>query len=142
MLININYARTLSDITPFLQYLIAVYGVELYKDKHRLYNLIADLYIGEQRLKRLYRTAIIEENLSLRIFELTRKNVGERLALLNSIAYRFAENNCLLTTIAKKVAFSFAKGISLQLNTFLKQRSDGNWEDCQGNVYSKDKKYL
>ena len=45
-----------SSIEEVLQYIVACYGAEIYQDKQRLSNLIADLYRGEEKKKRVYRT--------------------------------------------------------------------------------------
>ena len=41
-----------SSIDQLLRDLVLEYGKELYTDKQRLYNFIADLYTGEEKLKR------------------------------------------------------------------------------------------
>ena len=140
MKIDTSYAQSLTDMAEFLQYLVSVYGLDLYKNKQMLTNLIADLYTGEERLKRLYRKAIIEDNLPLRVFELIDKTIEERKAILDAIAYQFAENNFYSNEIGKKVLSVFAKGISLQLSLIMQY--DGTWLDEYGGKYSKDKKTL
>ena len=140
MQIDITHARTLTDMSAFLQYLVSIYGAELYKDKQRLYNLIADLYTGEERQKKLFRRAIMEDNMAQRVYELKNKTIGERKALADAIAYRFAENNYFSNEIGQKVTLAFVKGLNLLLEITLKQREDGKWEDNQGCIYSKDKK--
>ena len=139
MQIDITHARTLTDMSAFLQYLVSIYGAELYKDKQRLYNLIADLYSGEERQKKLFRRAILEDNMAQRVYELKKKTIGERKALADVIAYRFAENNYFPNEIGQKVTSAFVKGLNLILEIILKQRADGKWEDEQGNRYSEDK---
>lgn len=141
MYIDIVYARTLTDMPAFLQYLVSIYGAELYKDKQRLYNLIADLYTGEERQKKLFRRAIIEDNMAQRVYELKKKTLCERKALADAIAYRFAENNYLSDEVGQKVTLAFVRGLNMALQEItLKWRwGDGKWEDEQGNVYSKDK---
>ena len=135
MQIDITHARTLTDMSAFLQYLVSIYGAELYKDKQRLYNLIADLYTGEERQKKLFRRAIMEDNMAQRVYELKNKTIGERKALADAIAYRFAENNYFSNEIGQKVTLAFVKGMNLLLEITLEQRCDGRWEDKQGNIY-------
>lgn len=141
MQIDTIYARTLTDMTAFLRYLVTVYGPELYKEKQQLSNLIADLYTGEERQKRLYRKAISEDNLSLRIYELTRKVIEERKVTADAIAFRFAENNFMREEIGRQVTYDFVYGLGLQLSTSVGE-DDGEWEDCCGAVYSKDRTKL
>ena len=45
--IDIAYARQQTDMADFLYYLTSVYGEQLYTEKIRLKNLIAELYGGE-----------------------------------------------------------------------------------------------
>ena len=56
-----------SSIDQLLRDLVLEYGKELYTVKQRLYNFIADLYTGEEKLKRVYRRVIMEDSISLRI---------------------------------------------------------------------------
>lgn len=140
MQIDITHARTLTDMSAFLQYLVSIYGAELYKDKQRLYNLIADLYTGEERQKKLFRRAIMEDNMAQRVYELKNKTIDERKALADAIAYRFAENNYFSNEIGQKVTLAFVKGLNLLLEFVWKQRDDGKWEDKYGNIYSKDRR--
>ena len=115
MQINITYARTLTDMADFLRYIVSIYGKEIYKDKQRLFNLIADLYAGEERQKRLFRRAIIEDNMAQRIYELEKKTLSERKAMADAIASRFAENNFFPNEIGQKVILTFVQGLNLLL---------------------------
>ena len=142
MQIDTDHIRTLTDMGDFLQYLVSLYGKELYKDKQHLCNLIADLYRGEERQKKLFRRAILEDNMARRVYELAQKSLSERKALADAIAYQFAENNYLTNEIGEKVTSDFIKGINLFVKVSWKQREDGNWEDNQGCVYNNDKTIL
>ena len=48
---NDEVVRGLYDFADFLQYIVSIYGKEIYKDKYKLANLIADLYVGEEKIK-------------------------------------------------------------------------------------------
>lgn len=135
--IDITHARTLTDMSAFLQYLVSIYGAELYKDKQRLYNLIADLYTGEERQKKLFRRAILEDNMSQRVYELKKKKIGERKAWADAIAYRFAENNYFSNEIGQNVMLALVEGMGLNLEIILRQWGN-KWVDEQWNTYSKD----
>ena len=138
--INIVYAPPLTDMSAFLQYLVSICGAELYQDKRRLYDLIVGFYTGKKRQKKLFRRAIIEDNMAQRVYELKKKTLCERKALADAIAYRFAENNYFPNEVGQKVMLAFVRGLNMALQEIpLKQRRDGKWEDEQGNVYSKDK---
>ena len=140
--INDSYIRTLTDMGDFLKYLVSLYGKELYKDKQHLCNLIADLYKGEERQKKLFRRAILEDNLARRVYELAQKGLSERKALADAIAYRFAENNYLANEIGEKVTSAFIKGINLLVEVSWKQLDNGDWMDNQGCIYNNDKTIL
>lgn len=140
MQIDTTYIQYLTEMGEFLQYLVSVYGIELYKNKQKLVNLLMDLYVGDERLKRLYRKAIIEDDLSLRVLGLIDKTIEERKVILDAIAYRFAENNFYSYEIGQKVLFAFAEGINLQLSW--QETYAGFWSDGCGGIYSEDKKTL
>ena len=142
MQIDTEYIRSLTDMGDFLKYLVSLYGKELYKDKQHLCNLIADLYRGEERQKKLFRRAILEDNMARRIYELAQKSLSERKALADAIAYRFAENNYLPKEIGEKVISAFIKGIKLLVEISWTKLYGGNWEDNQGCVYNNDKTIL
>lgn len=141
--IDIAYARQQTDMADFLYYLTSVYGEQLYTEKIRLKNLIAELYGGEEKIKRLYSRAIMEDGLSQRIYALLQKSMNERQPLLDAIACRFAENNFLSEKIGKKVTNAFAEGITLfgVLSTQVGE-SDGEWVDKYGVKYSADRRKL
>ena len=142
MQIDTAYIRTLTDMGDFLKYLVSLYGKELYKDKQHLCNLIADLYKGEERQKKLFRRAILEDNMARRVYDISQKALSERKALADAIAYRFAENNYLTNEIGEKVTSAFIKGIKLLGEISWKLLKNGNWEDNQGCVYNNDKTIL
>lgn len=105
--------------------------------------MIAELYGGEEKIKRLYSRAIMEDGLSQRIYALLQKSMNERQPLLDAIACRFAENNFLSEKIGKKVTNAFAEGITLfgVLSTQVGE-SDGEWVDKYGVKYSADRRKL
>lgn len=141
--IDVEYARQQTEMADFLAYLTSVYGDQLYTEKLKLKNLIVDLYGGEEKVKRLYCRAIMEDDLSQSIYALLQKEENERQLLLDDIACRFAENNFLSEEIGKEVANTFAKGIALfySLSTEAKE-SDGEWIDEYGVKYSADRRKL
>ena len=139
MHIDITYARTLTDMSTFLQYLVSIYGAELYKDKQRLYNLIADLYTGEERQKKLFRRAIIEDSMAQRVYELEKKKIEERKALADAIAYRFAENNFFSKEIGQEVTLALVRGMNLSLESAFKQSCNESREGVLEGSYSINK---
>ena len=90
-LLNIEKAGGYTDMGAFLAYLVALYGMGLYKNGQRLNNLIADLYHGDERMKRVYQRAIMDDALAQRIYELSFKPLSEREAYYNRIV---TETDC------------------------------------------------
>ena len=124
LLLNEEVAKKYIAFADFLQYIVLVFGKEIYKDKSRLINLIADLYCGEARMKRIYKRAIWDDSISQKIYNLSYKAYEEREAFLNSIIVNFSEANFYDKQISEQVIREFAVGISLQLKEPLSQ-------DCQ-----------
>ena len=84
-----------SSIEEVLQYIVACYGVAIYQEKQRLSNLIADLYTGEERLKRLYRRMVTEDAVSQQLYDISLKPIQEREGFYNRLVYQFKEANFL-----------------------------------------------
>ncbi len=78
-----------SSIEEVLQYIVARYGAEIYQEKQRLSNLIADLYSGEERLKRLYRRMVMEDAISQQLYSISLKPIQEREGFYNRLVYQF-----------------------------------------------------
>lgn len=74
-----------SSIEEVLQYIVACYGAEIYQDKQRLSNLIADLYRGEEKKKRVYRRAILDDSLSVKVHNLSLIPLSQRKAYYQPI---------------------------------------------------------
>ena len=72
---NDEVVRGLYDFADFLQYIVSIYGKEIYKDKYKLANLIADLYVGEEKINRVYRRAVLEDAVSSRIYNISLKSL-------------------------------------------------------------------
>ena len=108
-------AKGFKNFADFLQYIVSVYSINIYKEKQKLANLISDLYTGEERLKRVYRRAVLDDTVSLRIYEISLKPLEERVLFYNQIMASFAEVNFYEQKFAEEVINTFAKGISLNL---------------------------
>ena len=78
-----------SSIEEVLQYIVACYGVAIYQEKQRLSNLIADLYTGEERLKRLYRRMVMEDAVSQQLYAIYLKPIQEREGFYNRLVTTF-----------------------------------------------------
>ena len=134
-----------SSIEEVLQYIVACYGAAIYQEKQRLSNLIADLYTGEERLKRLYRRMVTEDAVSQQLYAISLKPIQEREGFYNRLVYQFKEANFLDEAFARQVLDVFLHGMNLLLVEPISTKAteeDGEWYDGYGVKYSADRKKL
>ena len=134
-----------SSIEEVLQYIVACYGTEIYQEKQRLSNLIADLYTGEERLKRLYRRMVMEDAVSQQLYAISLKPIQEREGFYNRLLYQFKEANFLEEAFARQSLDAFLNGMNLLLGEPISTKAteeDGEWYDEYGVKYSADRKKL
>ena len=134
-----------SSIEEVLQYIVACYGAEIYQEKQRLSNLIADLYTGEERLKRLYRRMVTEDAVSQQLYAISLKPIQEREGFYNRLVHQFKEANFLEEAFARQVLDAFLNGMNLLLVEPISTKAteeDGEWVDEYGVKYSADRKKL
>ena len=112
MLLEEEKARGYGKMGEFLGYMVKVYGNEIYRNPDRLKNLIGDLYGGEERVKRLFRRALIEDKLSVKVYEIAQKPENERLPFYNRLASQFAEGNYFSLELSLKVVGSLVTGLT------------------------------
>ena len=112
MLLEEGKARGYGKMDEFLGYMVKVYGEELYRNPERLKNLIGDLYGGEERVKKLFRRALVEEKLSVKVYEIAQKPKNERLPFYNRLASQFAEGNYWPVEFGLKVVGSLVTGLT------------------------------
>ncbi len=112
MLLEEGKARDYGKMDEFLGYMVKVYGEELYRNPERLKNLIGDLYGGEERVKRLFRRALVEEKLSVKVYEIAQKPKNERMPFYNRLASQFAEGNYFSLEFGLKVVGSLVVGLT------------------------------
>ena len=140
--------QTIKDsslIEEVLQYIVACYGAEIYQEKQRLSNLIADLYTGEERLKRLYRRMVMEDAVSQQLYAISLKPLQEREGFYNRLVFQFKEANFLEEAFARQVLDAFLNGMNLLLVepiSTIATEEDGEWVDEYGVKYSADRKKL
>lgn len=142
---NETVVKSYASFSEFLQYIVSIYGQEIYEDKQRLNGLIADFYNGEERMKRAYVRAIQEDSLSQRIYNLSLKSLNEREAFYNQVVTQFAEANFYSQELGKQVVDSFIKGINLTILQPVSTKAteeDGQWVDECGVMYSANRKKL
>ena len=134
-----------SSIEEVLQYIVACYGAEIYQEKQRLSNLIADLYTGEERSKRLYRRMVMEDAVSQQLYAISLKPIQEREGFYNRLVHQFKEANFYEEAFARQVLDMFLHGMNLLLVEPISTRAteeDGEWYDIYGSKYSADQKKL
>ena len=134
-----------SSIEEVLQYIVACYGVAIYQEKQRLSNLIADLYTGEERLKRLYRRMVMEDAVSQQLYAISLKPIQEREGFYNRLVFQFKEANFYEEAFARQVLDMFLHGMNLLLVEPISTKAteeDGEWVDEYGVKYSADRKKL
>ena len=134
-----------SSIEEVLKYIVACYGAEIYQDKQRLSNLIADLYTGEERLKRLYRRMVMEDTVSQQLYAISLKPIQEREGFYNRLVHQFKEVNFYEEAFARQVLDVFLHGMNLLLAEPISTKAteeDGEWVDEYGVIYSADRKKL
>ena len=112
MLLEEEKARGYGKMDEFLGYMVKVYGEELYRTPERLKNLIGDLYGGEERVKKLFRRALVEEKLSVKVYEIAQKPKNERQPFYNRLASQFAEGNYWPVEFGLKVVGSLVSGLT------------------------------
>ena len=143
--LDTDTAKGYTDMGEFLQYLVSLYGIDLYNNQRKLNNLIADLYQGDERMKRVYRRAILDDSLSKRIYDLSKKPLDEREAYYNQIINQFSEANFYAVDFGKQVIESFVSGLKLEIIAPISTeatKEDGEWIDEFGVKYSADRKKL
>ena len=134
-----------SSIEEVLQYIVACYGAAIYQEKQRLSNLIADLYTGEERSKRLYRRMVMEDAVSQQLYAISLKPIQEREGFYNRLVYQFKEANFYEEAFARQVLDVFLHGMNLLLVEPISTKAtekDGEWYDEYGVKYSADRKKL
>ena len=112
MLLEEEKARGYGKMDEFLGYMVKVYGNEIYRNPERLKNLIGDLYGGEERVKKLFRRALVEEKLSVKVYEIAQKPRNERKPFYNRLASQFAEGNYFSLELSLKVVGSLVSGLT------------------------------
>ena len=144
-ILNVETASSYTEMDDLLKYLVSLYGAELYKNRQKLSNLIADFYRGDERLKRAYRRAILEDTLAQRVYELSLKPLNEREAFCNQIISQFVEANFYSNEFGKQLVNSFTSGLQLEIIPPIPTKAteeDGRWEDEFVVIYSADRKKL
>lgn len=148
-ILNVETASGYTKMGDLLKCLVLHYGIEIYKNPQKLNNLIADLYRGNERLKRIYRHAILDDLLAQRIYELSVKPLNEREVLYHQIISWYSEANFFYSKssdkcLEKQIVDSFVNGLQLKIsptnNIEIAENSIGI--DVSNVIYSADKETL
>ena len=110
--LEVRKAKGYSKMDDFLGYMVKVYGAEIYQNPERLKNLIGDLYGGEEREKKLFRRALVDEKLSVKVYEIAQKPENERKPFYNRLASQFAEGNYFPLELGLKVVGNLVNGLT------------------------------
>ena len=119
LVLNVEKAKSYQDMGEFLRYLVSLYGSELYENRQKLNNLIADLYQGDERMKRVYRRAIFDDSLSKRIYDLSLRPLNEREVYYNQLVNQFVETNFYTEDFGKQIIGNLALGLQLKIVSFI-----------------------
>lgn len=148
-ILNVETASSYTEMGDLLKYLVLRYGIEIYKNPQKLNNLIADLYQGDERLKRIYRHAILDDSLAQRIYELSVKLLNEREVLYHQIISWYSEANFFYSKnsdkcLEKQIVDSFINGLQLNISPINNLEIIENHIeiDASNVIYSTDKKTL
>lgn len=124
------------SIEGVLKYIVACFGKEIYQDKQRLSNLIADLYTGEERWKRLYMRMIKDDSITMHLYDISLRPIRERQSLYEKVLNIIGDINFYYNkTFIEQILEVFVIALDLQLDY-------GEWFDSSGVKYSANKELL
>ena len=106
------------SLSDFLQYLVSIYGSIIYNEKNKLYNFIADLYVCDEKMKRIYRRAILEDSLSLKIYNLLLIKKSRLREQFNQIVSQFVEMNFYNKEFSLQIIYAFIRGLNLRIKYY------------------------
>ena len=119
---NEAVAKGYASFAEFLQYIVSIYGQEIYKDKQRLNGLIANFYNGERKRKRAYMRAIADDSISQKVYDILLRPSNEREAYYNKLVANFIETNFYSTEISQQIINDIILGISIDLNQHISDK--------------------
>ena len=105
-----------TSIVEVLRYIVANYGAEIYKEKQRLSKLIDDLYRGEEKKKRVYRRAIMDDSLSVKVHGLSLIPLSQRKAYYQRLIFAFSDLNFYSEDFGKQVVDGFVSGLNMPVS--------------------------
>lgn len=108
-------AKKKVQFSDFLQYVISVYGIDIYRNRKKLETLVRDFYMGEERMKRVYIRAIADDVIAEKMYKIFNKTQEERENYYNKMISYFSEFNFCRKDVSKQIVDSFAVGMSLNI---------------------------
>lgn len=108
--LNTSYALTL-NLSSLLIYIVEIYGKEIYLNPQQLMGILSDLSSLDSNYLKLYRRAIMEENISREIYNIVEYNESDCI-LIQKLEVQFRESNFLSEYAAKSVISNLFYAIS------------------------------
>lgn len=139
-ILSVELAKSYTLFSEFLQYIISFHGPGIYKDKQLLNNLVSDLYLGKENLKRIYQRAILDDSLSVQVYELSKKPEDEKLDCFHQIVSQLANANFYTKEISTQIVQVFMKGLGEELA--LDPEEDNDSDTCEDNEQGIEDNYI
>ena len=86
--LDISHACNLTGVGSLLAYIVEIYGKDIYLKPQQLIGLLADLGNLEDNYLKLYRRAIMDDNITLRLYKIVSEDNGDDL-LVQKLAVKY-----------------------------------------------------
>ena len=141
--LDISHACNLTGVGSLLAYIVEIYGKDIYLKPQQLIGLLADLGNLEDNYLKLYRRAIMDDNITLRLYKIVSEDNGDDL-LVQKLAVKYREANFLPEDVSQNVINNFLNAIIETPPTIstVATDEDGEYIDERGVKYSRDGKKL
>ena len=141
--LDISHACNLTGVGSLLAYIVEKYGKDIYLKPQQLIGLLADLGNLEDNYLKLYRRAIMDDNITLRLYKIVSEDNGDDL-LVQKLAVKYREENFLPEDVSQNVINNFLNAIIETPPTIstVATDEDGEYIDERGVKYSRDGKKL
>lgn len=107
--IDANHAATL-NIDDLLAYIIEVYGIHIYLSSKKLAELLSDLWQTDEKTKRIYKHAILNDNISKKLHFIHMFREGDE-ANISSLIELFAVNNDYTKEFSESIIMHFSNAL-------------------------------
>lgn len=142
--IDKSYAQSLPDILKLIEYIIEVYGNDIYLDKDKLSHLILELATFDEAEVNTYREAIIKHNISVEIYKSVSYEIEHSASFVNSHITSIIELSKITETFSEEKSREIIKNLTkpLALNTTLGYTLDQEHSSLIRVLYSLNGKRL